>query len=124
MTDHMHENIDDEPVTRRECYLLRNAMENRIGGFESQMVEVKTELRLVKEVIDGIRGEMTKEREERIKFQAEVMGAVSEVGKSLGSFETMMYRRLSWVLILLLVTTGGIVLGRAIDFSAIGAALP
>jgi len=40
---------DDEPVSRRECYLHRQIIEKRVGGLESDMKEIKFELRSMKE---------------------------------------------------------------------------
>jgi len=40
---------DDAPVMRRECYLHRQLIDKRVGGLESDMKEIKYELRSIKE---------------------------------------------------------------------------
>lgn len=52
-TPHYHpaENEDD-PVTRRECYLHRKAMDDRVRNVETDLKEIKTEIRLIKESMD------------------------------------------------------------------------
>ena len=40
---------DGEIVTRRECYLHRQIIDKRVGGLESDMKDIKYELRSIKE---------------------------------------------------------------------------
>lgn len=40
---------DDAPVNRRECYLHRQLIDKRVGGLESDMKDIKYELRSIKE---------------------------------------------------------------------------
>lgn len=112
----MHERMeDDEGVTRRECYLHRAAMENRMGGFESQMVELKIEMKMIKEALDGFRDDLATMREDRIRFEANVQSGFANLESKIGNFETFLYKKTTWILILLLVAVGGIALGRALD---------
>lgn len=123
--DCMHETLEgDEAVTRRECYLYRSAMENRIGGFESQMIELRTELRNVKDTLNGFRADMSREREERIKFEAVIGGEFANLGMRIGAFEAILYKKTTWILILLLIAAGGVILGRFLDFEAIMNVVP
>lgn len=51
--ERMHQNYDaDEPVTRRECYLHRELIERRVGGVERDLIEMKSDLRLMRENMD------------------------------------------------------------------------
>jgi len=112
----MHEIVDDdEGVTRRECYLHRSALENRMGGFETQMVELKMEMKMIKESLDGFREDLSRMMEDRIKFEAKLEQKLISLESIIGNFETILYKKLTWVLILLLVAAGGVILGRVID---------
>ena len=125
MEENMHEKFEEEEVvTRRECYLLRSAMENRLGGFESQMVELRTEIRNVKDALNGFRTDLGKMREDRIKFESEVKGEFTKLNGTIGMFEVTLYKKVTWILVLLLVAFGGIILGRVIDIGALGALIP
>jgi len=43
---------DGKPVNRRECSLLRQAINSRVGGIERDISEIKYEQRIMKECID------------------------------------------------------------------------
>lgn len=121
----MHERLeDDEGVTRRECYLHRAAMENRMGGFESQMVELKMEMKMIKEALDGFREDLVKMREDRIRFEARVDKGFADISTKIGDFETFLYKKTTWILILLLIAVGGVAIGRVIDVEAITNFIP
>ena len=53
VVEHMHQDADaDEPVTRRECYLHRELIDRRVGGVERDLIEMKGDLRNMKESME------------------------------------------------------------------------
>jgi hypothetical protein len=49
----MHQQYEDEcPVTRRGCYLHRQAINSRVGGIEKDITEIKFEQRNMRECMD------------------------------------------------------------------------
>lgn len=54
MVEHIHQNMDDadDPVTRRECYLHRELIDRRVGGVERDIIEMKGDLRGMKEAME------------------------------------------------------------------------
>ena len=43
---------DGKPVNRRECSLLRQAINTRVGGIEKDIQEIKYEQKIMKECFD------------------------------------------------------------------------
>lgn len=54
MNQHIYSEIDaDEPVTRRECSLLRKVIDDRVRSVETDLKEIKFELRTIKSDLDN-----------------------------------------------------------------------
>lgn len=53
LNQHIYSEVDaDEPVTRRECSLLRKMLDDRVRSVETDLKEIKLELRTIKTDLD------------------------------------------------------------------------
>ena len=85
---------DDAPVMRRECYLHRQIIDKRVGGLESDMKDIKYELRSIKS--------------DNAKFYATVESKLEKIDESQKEKWDLVWKLLIGVLFL-------VALGRILD---------